>query len=94
MNHQRYLIKILRHVLLMASLSLVSVMAQADRLKDMASIAGVRSNALVGYGLVVGLDGTSASKYCLQGWRQPRETRLYESTAKHRSAHHQGIQGL
>ena len=32
--------------------------AVADRLKDMASIAGVRSNQLVGYGLVVGLSGT------------------------------------
>jgi len=32
--------------------------AQADRLKDMTSIAGVRSNQLVGYGLVVGLPGT------------------------------------
>nr|WP_301331407.1 flagellar basal body P-ring protein FlgI [Agaribacterium haliotis] len=30
----------------------------AERLKDIASIAGVRSNQLVGYGLVVGLDGT------------------------------------
>lgn len=28
----------------------------AERIKDMASIAGVRSNQLVGYGLVVGLD--------------------------------------
>jgi len=32
--------------------------AQADRLKDLTSIAGVRSNQLVGYGLVVGLAGT------------------------------------
>jgi flagellar P-ring protein precursor FlgI len=32
--------------------------AQAERLKDIASLAGVRSNPLVGYGLVVGLDGT------------------------------------
>ena len=32
--------------------------ANADRLKDMTSIAGVRSNQLVGYGLVVGLAGT------------------------------------
>ncbi len=32
--------------------------AQAQRIKDIASIAGVRSNQLVGYGLVVGLDGT------------------------------------
>jgi len=32
--------------------------AAAERLKDLASIAGVRDNQLVGYGLVVGLDGT------------------------------------
>ena len=31
---------------------------QADRLKDLTSIAGFRSNHLVGYGLVVGLAGT------------------------------------
>ena len=30
----------------------------ADRLKDLTSIAGVRSNQLVGYGIVVGLAGT------------------------------------
>ncbi len=30
----------------------------ADRIKDLASIAGVRDNQLVGYGLVIGLDGT------------------------------------
>jgi flagellar P-ring protein precursor FlgI len=30
----------------------------AERVKDLASVAGVRSNQLVGYGLVVGLDGT------------------------------------
>ena len=29
-----------------------------ERVKDLASVAGVRSNQLVGYGLVVGLDGT------------------------------------
>ena len=33
-------------------------LAHAQRLKDVASIAGVRSNQLTGYGLVVGLDGT------------------------------------
>jgi flagellar P-ring protein precursor FlgI len=32
--------------------------ARAERIKDLASIAGVRSNQLVGYGLVIGLDGT------------------------------------
>uniref|UniRef100_UPI0030DA1AD2 flagellar basal body P-ring protein FlgI n=1 Tax=uncultured Marinobacter sp. TaxID=187379 RepID=UPI0030DA1AD2 len=30
----------------------------ADRLKDLARVNGVRNNQLVGYGLVVGLDGT------------------------------------
>ncbi len=38
--------------------TLAAPMAQAERLKDMASIAGVRQNQLSGYGLVVGLDGT------------------------------------
>jgi len=32
--------------------------AHAERIKDLSSIAGVRDNALLGYGLVVGLDGT------------------------------------
>jgi flagellar P-ring protein precursor FlgI len=39
-------------------LLLMSGLAQAERIKDLASIAGVRSNQLIGYGLVVGLDGT------------------------------------
>lgn len=32
--------------------------ASAERIKDIASVAGVRANQLVGYGLVVGLDGS------------------------------------
>lgn len=32
--------------------------SNAARIKEIASVQGVRSNALVGYGLVVGLDGT------------------------------------
>ncbi|HXC09095.1 MAG TPA: flagellar basal body P-ring protein FlgI [Steroidobacteraceae bacterium] len=32
--------------------------AHAERIKDMAQVQGVRTNQLVGYGLVVGLDGT------------------------------------
>jgi flagellar P-ring protein FlgI len=32
--------------------------AFAERIKDVASIQGVRTNQLIGYGLVVGLDGT------------------------------------
>ncbi|MDC1209719.1 flagellar basal body P-ring protein FlgI [Pseudomonadota bacterium] len=34
---------------------------KADRLKDMVSFAGIRSNQLLGYGIVVGLDGTGDS---------------------------------
>lgn len=32
--------------------------AQAERIRDLTSIQGVRANSLMGYGLVVGLDGT------------------------------------
>ncbi len=32
--------------------------AHAERIKDLASIQGVRANQLIGYGLVVGLDGS------------------------------------
>ena len=42
-------------VLLMMGLS---SNAHAERVKDLASVAGVRGNQLLGYGLVVGLDGT------------------------------------
>ncbi|MDP3088735.1 MAG: flagellar basal body P-ring protein FlgI [Methylotenera sp.] len=37
---------------------LVHTPANAERIKDLATIQGVRSNQLLGYGLVVGLDGT------------------------------------
>lgn len=37
---------------------LVSDAARAERINEIASIAGVRNNQLVGYGVVVGLDGT------------------------------------
>jgi len=43
--------------LLLAAFAL-SGAAQAERIKDIAAIQGVRVNQLVGYGLVVGLDGT------------------------------------
>jgi len=43
-------------VLLMSLL--VSSLAIADRIKDLTTVAGVRSNQLIGYGLVVGLNGT------------------------------------
>ena len=39
-------------------LALSPVLASAELIKDIAGVAGVRDNQLVGYGLVVGLDGT------------------------------------
>ncbi|WP_372758755.1 flagellar basal body P-ring protein FlgI, partial [Litorivivens sp.] len=39
-------------------LVLGSGVAQAERVKDLVNVAGVRTNQLVGYGLVVGLNGT------------------------------------
>ncbi len=44
--------------LLVAFCLMLSVSAHADRIKDIASIQGVRDNQLIGYGLVVGLDGS------------------------------------
>jgi len=41
-----------------ATLLFGTLCANAERIKDIATVAGVRSNQLVGYGLVVGLDGT------------------------------------
>ncbi|MBD9645050.1 flagellar basal body P-ring protein FlgI [Pantoea sp. DY-17] len=35
-----------------------SLLAHADRIRDLTSVQGVRDNQLIGYGLVVGLDGT------------------------------------
>lgn len=45
-------------ILACALLALGSVPAQAERIKDLASVQGVRANQLIGYGLVVGLDGS------------------------------------
>lgn len=44
--------------LLLLCLALYALEAQAERIKDLANIDGVRSNQLVGYGVVVGLDNT------------------------------------
>ena len=48
----------LLHVALGLAGLLVWGAAAAERVKDLAYVAGVRANQLVGYGLVVGLDGT------------------------------------
>jgi len=43
---------------LLVLLLLLCAAARAERIKDLVSIQGVRSNQLIGYGLVVGLDGS------------------------------------
>lgn len=48
---------ILKFVYLLLLLT-IPVTASAERVKDLASVLGVRDNQLLGYGLVVGLDGT------------------------------------
>ena len=55
--------KLLRKLILGAALLASAALwwpapAQAMRLKEVAAVQGVRTNQLVGYGLVVGLDGT------------------------------------
>lgn len=45
-------------IVLLILLVTVSSYSYAERIKDLASIQGVRENQLLGYGLVVGLDGS------------------------------------
>lgn len=49
--------KSIKLLALLLCLGAVSVQA-AERVKDLATVQGVRGNPLIGYGLVVGLDGT------------------------------------
>ena len=53
-------------VLIQASLGVFAVLmlmtpVHAERIKDLANIQGIRENQLIGYGLVVGLEGTGDS---------------------------------
>ncbi len=50
----------LKHILLvtMFCVAFFTEQAMAERVKDLASVAGVRDNQLAGYGIVVGLNGT------------------------------------
>ena len=60
----------IKRVIILAIVILASFSAFAERIKDIASIQGVRENQLIGYGLVVGLDGTGEkTKYTEQTFR-------------------------
>jgi flagellar P-ring protein FlgI len=67
------LTRLLLAVLLLSS----SLTTQAERIKDLTSVAGVRANQLVGYGLVVGLDGTGD-----QTTQSPFTTQSFNSMLK------------
>lgn len=54
----RISLRVLRALALLLAATLLGGLAQANRIKEVASIEGVRSNQLTGYGLVIGLDGT------------------------------------
>ncbi len=56
MNSRFFLIAAMSLTVLSAMITAPA--ARADRVKDLASVAAVRTNQLVGYGLVVGLQGT------------------------------------
>ncbi|MEA3362575.1 MAG: flagellar basal body P-ring protein FlgI [Thermodesulfobacteriota bacterium] len=57
--------KIITHKIIIALLIIWGVVlistAEASRIKELAKLEGVRSNQLIGYGLVVGLNGTGDS---------------------------------
>lgn len=48
----------MRRLLLVLFALLIATPAAAERIRDIASVQGVRANQLIGYGLVVGLDGS------------------------------------
>lgn len=48
-------------LLVLTNVSLITPAHASSRIKDLADVEGVRENILVGYGLVVGLDGTGDS---------------------------------
>jgi flagellar P-ring protein FlgI len=51
-------LKIIMVAMILSGMLLMAQVGMAVRIKDLAAIKGIRTNQLVGYGLVVGLDGT------------------------------------
>jgi len=77
----RYVFKTALWIRLLITLGLVLPMllaqpVQASRIKDIADFEGVRSNMLIGYGLVVGLNGTGDSLRNSPFTRQSLESML------------------
>lgn len=51
----------MKKIFLLTAIAFLGSVAESARLKDIASIRGVRENQLIGYGLVIGLKGTGDS---------------------------------
>ena len=49
-------------ILLVLGVAVASSFASGDRVKDLVDVGGVRSNSLIGFGLVAGLQGTGDGK--------------------------------
>ena len=49
-------------LILLLSAILLSTVSYADRIKDLVDVGGVRPNKLIGFGLVVGLQGSGDGK--------------------------------
>ena len=62
----------LRFALLLLGLLTATPVAAQVRVKDIADIEGIRDNLLVGYGLVVGLNGTGDKLSSAAGGEHPR----------------------
>src|SRR3546814_3452896 len=64
----------------MALLCLVATPASAERIKDLGNFAGIRTNQLVGYGIVVGLNGTGDDnlEYTIQSMKSRPEEHTSE----------------
>ena len=59
----------MKKILSFVAASVIATSALATQIKELANIVGVRDNQLIGYGLVVGLNGTgdgSTSKFTIQ----------------------------
>jgi flagellar P-ring protein precursor FlgI len=86
--------------LLVATVALVAMIATAPeawaiRVKDVAFLRGARDNQLIGYGLVVGLDGTGDSQESLLA-RRPLQNALERMaiTLNPRDVHGRAIAGV
>ena len=70
MNSKRSSLSVLTALLMTGQFLFLSQATAQQRIKEIASVAGERSNQLIGYGLVVGLDGsgdqTTQSPFTLQ----------------------------